>query len=115
MLITSAVAALHVIILVLSRDLGMALIFLWCTCPCFAGTKNKPLTAADCWAAAWLPWRHIIICFPHVRVRVQVWKDPFGNYDNGGYQVAQSLFAIGTGGWFGMGLFQGFPPPRSRW
>ena len=44
-----------------------------------------------------------------MRVRVQVWKDPFGNYDNGGYQVAQSLFAIGTGGWFGMGLFQGFP------
>mgnify|MGYP005773478867 FL=1 len=25
------------------------------------------------------------------------------------YQVAQSLFAIGTGGWFGMGLFQGEP------
>lgn len=38
-----------------------------------------------------------------------VWKDPFAAYDNGGYQVAQSLFAIGTGGWFGLGLFQGEP------
>lgn len=28
-------------------------------------------------------------------------EDPFGTYDKGGYQVAQSLFAIGTGGWFG--------------
>ena len=34
---------------------------------------------------------------------------PLAAYDNGGYQVAQSLFAIGTGGWFGMGLFQGEP------
>ena len=25
----------------------------------------------------------------------------------GGYQLAQSLFAIGTGGWLGMGLCQG--------
>ena len=38
-----------------------------------------------------------------------VWKDPFASYSNGGYQVAQSLFAIGTGSWFGMGLFQGSP------
>ena len=28
-------------------------------------------------------------------------------YQNEGYQIVQSLFAIGTGGWFGMGLCQG--------
>ena len=44
--------------------------------------------------------------FGHVRTRVLAWKDPFAAYDNGGYQVAQSLFAIGTGGWLGMGLCQ---------
>ena len=48
-------------------------------------------------------------CLTYVRVRVLAWKDPLAAYDNGGYQVAQSLFAIGTGGWFGMGLFQGEP------
>ena len=47
--------------------------------------------------------------FDHVRTRVVVWRDPFAVYDKGGYQVAQSLFAIGTGSWFGMGLFQGAP------
>ena len=47
--------------------------------------------------------------FTHVKTRVNVWRDPFGTYDNGGYQVAQSLFAIGTGGWFGAGLYQGQP------
>ena len=31
------------------------------------------------------------------------------SYSEGGYQVAQSLFAIGTGSWFGMGLYQGLP------
>ena len=39
--------------------------------------------------------------FKHVRIRVMVWKDPFANW-NYGYQVGQALFAIGTGGWFGM-------------
>ncbi|MBQ5868381.1 MAG: FtsW/RodA/SpoVE family cell cycle protein, partial [Lachnospiraceae bacterium] len=26
-----------------------------------------------------------------------------------GYQVTQGLFAMGTGGWFGLGLYQGMP------
>ena len=30
-----------------------------------------------------------------------------------GYQIVQSLFAIGTGGWFGMGLCQGSPEKYS--
>ena len=47
--------------------------------------------------------------FSHVRVRVLAFTDPFSVIDNEGYQVTQSLFAIGTGGWFGMGLYQGYP------
>ena len=41
--------------------------------------------------------------------RVTAWKDPMAVYQNEGYQIVQSLFAIGTGGWFGMGLCQGSP------
>ena len=29
--------------------------------------------------------------------------------DSAGYQISQSLFAIGSGGWFGTGLYQGMP------
>ncbi len=47
--------------------------------------------------------------FSHVRRRVQAWRDPWSDVDDIGYQAAQSLFAIGTGGWFGMGLYQGMP------
>lgn len=44
-----------------------------------------------------------------MRVRVAAWKDPWSDVANKGYQVTQSLFAIGTGGWFGMGLCEGTP------
>lgn len=49
--------------------------------------------------------------FGHVQVRVAAWLDPFStaNYNNGGYQIAQSLFGLGTGGVGGTGLGAGRP------
>ena len=37
------------------------------------------------------------------------WQDPLSRIENEGLPDLQSLFAIGTGGWFGMGLYQGMP------
>lgn len=36
--------------------------------------------------------------------RIQVWLDPEANANEGGYQVMQALYAIGSGGFFGKGL-----------
>ena len=90
---TTVVAALHVFVLVLSKDLGSALIF-------FVAYMTMLLVATAV-AAYYL--------FPHVRRRVEAWADPWSDIANKGYQVAQALFAIGTGGWFGMGLYRGMP------
>lgn len=49
--------------------------------------------------------------FTHVQSRVEVWLDVFDPrlIDGPSYQLAQSLFALATGGLFGTGLGQGRP------
>lgn len=107
--VTTAVAAAHVIVLVLSRDLGSALIyFIAYLAMLFAATSNWMYAgtgAAGGILAAVLAYG----LFPHVRRRVAAWADPWSDIADTGYQTAQALFAVGTGGWFGMGLYQGMP------
>ena len=107
--ITTAIAAAHVLILVVSKDLGSALIFfVTYLVMLYVGTRNWRYLALGI-AAGVVASVAAYFLFSHVRVRVQVWKDPFASYTGDGYQVAQSLFAIGAGGWFGTGLYQGSP------
>ncbi len=109
MAVTTAVAAAHVLILVASKDLGSGLIFfVTYLTMLFVATSNWLYLGAGllsgCGAAV-LAYR----LFSHVRVRVSAWRNPWADIDNTGYQITQSLFAIGTGSWFGMGLYQGMP------
>lgn len=108
-IITTVMAAAHVLVLVLSKDLGSALIF-------FVTYLTMLFVATTNWlylftgllggcGASVLAYA----LFSHVRNRVAAWKNPWADIDNRGYQITQSLFAIGTGGWFGMGLYQGMP------
>lgn len=103
------VAALHVMILVLSKDLGAALIFFIVYLAMLYVATRKPSYALAGLGAGSLAAVVAYKLFNHVRVRVVAWKDPLGVIDKEGYQICQSLFAIGTGGWFGMGLCQGMP------
>ena len=107
--ITTCVAAAHVLILVASRDLGAAvIIFMTYLMMLYVATRQPLYLLAGFGAgAAASVVAHRF--FSHVRVRVNAWKDPFADYKGGGYQIAQSLFAIGTGSWFGVGLLQGMP------
>lgn len=107
--LATAAAAAHVLVLVLSKDLGSALIF-------FVTYLLMLFVATNSWiylgtgtmlgiGSSMAAYK----LFDHVRRRVSAWSNPWADIENKGYQITQSLFAIGTGGWFGMGLCQGMP------
>lgn len=108
-LITAVTGAVYVIILVLCSELGTALILaIVYVLMLFVATKKFVylIISAGAFAAACVA---AYILFSHVRVRVDVWLNPWADIDNKGYQITQSLFAIGSGGWLGTGLYNGSP------
>ncbi len=108
-MVISFVAGVHIIILVAERDLGAALIFfITYVIVLFVATGQSIYLFGGLLGASVASLAAYRL-FPHVRVRVSAWLDPWSTIDGGGYQVSQSLFAIGTGGWFGMGLGKGLP------
>lgn len=107
--ITTVIAAIHVLILVASKDLGGALIFFFTYLIMLYVATRKIVYFGAGIAAGSLAAVVGYHLFAHVRVRVLAWSDPLSVIENEGYQICQSLFAIGTGGWFGMGLYQGMP------
>lgn len=106
----TAVAGSHVIILVVSNDLGSALIYFLTYLVILYVATHQPLylfAGLGCGSAAAVA---AYFLFSHVRVRVAAWLDPWSLIDkDGGYQITQGLFAIGSGGWLGSGLYQGMP------
>jgi cell division protein FtsW (lipid II flippase) len=109
--ITTVMAAIHVLVLVASRDLGSALIyFIAYMVITYVATKDIRYLLLILTGGALAAVGGYFV-FSHVRVRVLAWRNPFapGVIANEGCQVAQSLFAIGTGGWLGLGIFQGLP------
>ncbi|MCR5268311.1 MAG: FtsW/RodA/SpoVE family cell cycle protein [Lachnospiraceae bacterium] len=107
--ISAAVAGAHVIILVLSKDLGSAVLYfaVYFAMLYVASKKLRYYLLGFFFGALASVTGYLL--FSHVRVRVVAWKDPIATIENAGYQVSQSLFAIGTGGFFGMGIAQGAP------
>ena len=107
--IATVLAAVHVLILVVSRDLGSALIFfITYLTMLFTATHNPFLVLMGIGAGSAASVAAYFL-FSHVRVRVQVWRDPFSDYAQTGYQISQSLFSIAAGRWLGTGLGQGSP------
>ena len=52
--------------------------------------------------------------FDHIRVRIDIWLDPFADPLGTGYQVVQSLHAFARGGLLGAGLGAGLPEVGGR-
>ncbi len=107
--IVSVLSAIHVMILVTEKDLGGALLyFVVFIVMCYVATGRAVYFFGGLGLGVIASIASYSL-FSHVRVRIQAWSDPWSNVREQGWQVAQSLFAIGSGGIFGTGLTQGRP------
>ena len=98
-----------ILMFVVQRDLGSALLFF-----CMAvfmtymatGSKSYVFIALSFFAlGAFISYE----LFGHVRVRFDIWLDPWEDPAGQAYQVVQSLFAFAAGGTWGTGLTHGHP------
>ncbi|MDQ3701929.1 MAG: FtsW/RodA/SpoVE family cell cycle protein, partial [Chloroflexota bacterium] len=104
-----AMWGLSLLLLIWQRDLGAALLFF--------GVFLIMLYVAV--GRAWYVLAGIAlflaggaVCyvfFAHVRLRIELWLDPWVDPLGRSYQIAQALYAAGSGGLFGVGLGQGYP------
>ncbi|GFR35771.1 FtsW/RodA/SpoVE family cell cycle protein [Thermobrachium celere] len=95
--------------LVLEKDLGAALIFFGIyLIMLYIATSNAKYVGLGLLFFLFGGFISYFL-FNHVRIRVQIWLDPWRYKLDKGYQICQSLFAIASGGLFGKGLGLGYP------
>ena len=97
------------VVLIYQRDLGASmLLFALFIAMLYAATGRGVYLASGgllFGAGAVAAW----FSFSHVQRRVTAWLDPFADFADTGYQIAQSLFAFGSGSLSGSGLGLGAP------
>lgn len=95
--------------MVLQKDLGSALIFFGISITMLYIATSKFRYVAACIGLFAVGATISYKLFDHVRVRVEIWSNPW-QYANGkAYQVVQSMFSIASGGLTGSGLGLGHP------
>ena len=104
-----AMFLLSVLVLLLQRDLGAALLFFSIFLAMLYVASGRAIYIvvgiALFVAGAMLMYR----LFGHVQIRVDTWLDPWATADTTGYQLVQALTALAAGGLFGSGLGFGYP------
>jgi len=98
-----------VVLVVLERDVGTALVFfgLFVTLLYVATQRRSWLVLGAFLFVVGAVAAYLM--FPHVRIRFQVWLDPFTYASDQGYQIVQALYGLAQGGLLGTGLGQGYP------
>lgn len=104
-----AIAYIYMGFLFIQREVGTAvLLFLVFNALFYVYEKNRELIKLNSIGALIMGGVGYLL-FNHVRIRVDIWINPWKDIAGRGYQVAQSLFAIGEGGFFGTGIGLGHP------
>ncbi|CAB4362913.1 MAG: FtsW/RodA/SpoVE family cell cycle protein [Actinobacteria bacterium] len=101
--------AFAVAVMVAEKDLGSALLFFTLfTVMMWVATERAVFMVLGVLLfalAAYIAWR----LFPVVRLRVDLWRNPWSQYEGKGYQPAQAMYAFANGGVGGTGLGLGSP------
>ncbi|MBQ9832469.1 MAG: FtsW/RodA/SpoVE family cell cycle protein, partial [Clostridia bacterium] len=96
-------------ILMLEKDLGAVILLFGTALILFyvaTGRKLPVMFGLGIGAAGAVASYHL---FDHVKARVAIWINPWATYYTNGFQIAQGLMAIATGGMWGVGLGVGSP------
>ena len=101
--------ALSILIMVQQKDLGSSLLFFAVfMAMLYIATRRSAyvIVGGALFAGAVVVTYQL---FAHVQDRVTVWLDPWKDVRGDGYQITQSLFAFGSGGFTGKGIGRGIP------
>ncbi len=97
------------LVVVFERDLGSALIFFTLFVVMLYVATGRIGYVVVSIALLAVGGVFCYMCFNHVRVRVQIWLDPFQDASGSGLQIVQSLFSLADGGLVGAGIGKGMP------
>lgn len=109
-----AMLGIALLVVVVQRDLGAALLFYAVFLLLFAVATSRWGTVLLGVALFVAGAGAMVGLFAHIRTRVEIWLDPFADPTGAGYQVVQGLYALGRGGLFGTGLGAGLPTVAGR-
>ncbi|MCU7584783.1 FtsW/RodA/SpoVE family cell cycle protein [Adlercreutzia muris] len=99
--------ALAFVVVVLEKDLGLALVlFSVFVIMLYVATGKKLYLVASIGLAA-IAAVALYFMMGHVQTRVSIWLDPFAAAQGGGFQLVQSLFSMADGDLFGTGIGRG--------
>ena len=101
-------------IVIVQRDLGAALLFFAVFLLLLYVSTGRVSFVVLGVGAFILGAALLYFLFDHVRLRIDVWVDPFADPQGAGYQVVQALHAFARGGLIGTGLGNGLPTIGGR-
>lgn len=105
----AAVVTYSLICMVLQTDLGSTLIFFGISVTMLYIATSKKKYVFTCLGLSAVGAVGAYSVFSHVKRRVMIWLDPWKYATDEGYQIVQGLYAIASGGLFGVGLGNGYP------
>lgn len=100
-----------VLLVMLQPDLGSAIVLAMIVGSLLVAAGTRPRHLAAVVATGITVVTVLAVVEPYRRARIMTFLHPFADQTNTGYQIAQSLIAIGSGGWTGVGLGAG----RAKW